>query len=273
MTLDPSTGACTCDNAGMTLDPSTGACTCDNMGMTLDPSTGGCTCDNAGMTLDPTTGACTCDNAGMTLDPSTGACTCDNAGMTLDPSTGACTCDNAGMTLDPISGACTCDNAGMTLDPSTGACTCDNNNETLDPGTGQCFATSFGSVQGSIVIGGTGTRRRRKNMAKFGKDDVKNILKEAFCDNIISGSIVTGSCDLQVLDYDTVTGVAHYILSFEILDSTALKKSLYDINKDIATNTAITGSGQSASPGRIAGASASVQGHLETRKPRKTVSN
>ena len=59
-------------------------------------------------------------------------------------------------------------------------------------------ATSFGSVQGSIVIGGTGTRRRRKNMAKFGKDDVKNILKEAFCDNIISGSIVTGSCDLQV---------------------------------------------------------------------------
>ena len=62
---------------------------------------------------------------------------------------------------------------------------------------------------------------------------------------------MTGSCDLQVLDYDTVTGVAHYILSFEILDATALKKSLYDINKDIATNTAITASGQSALPGTI----------------------
>ena len=99
-----------------------------------------------------------------------------------------------------------------------------------------------------MIIGGT---RRRRNWAILGKDDVKYIFKEAFCDNIISGSIVTGSCDLQVLNYNTATGVAKYILSFEILDATALEKSLYDINKDIATNTAITGSGQSASPGRI----------------------
>ena len=105
-----------------------------------------------------------------------------------------------------------------------------------------------GSVQGRIIIGGT---RGRRSWAIFGKDDVKNILKEAFCDNIISGSIVTGSCDLQVLDYNTATGVAKYILSFEILDATALEKSLYYINKDIATNTAITASGQFASPGTI----------------------
>ena len=108
------------------------------------------------------------------------------------------------------------------------------------------------SFQGTATVGGTNNgRRKRSGWAIFGKDDVKNILKEAFCDNIISGSIVTGSCDLQVLNYNTATGVAKYILSFEILDATALKKSLYDINKDIATNTAITGSGQSASPGRI----------------------
>ena len=105
-----------------------------------------------------------------------------------------------------------------------------------------------GSVQGNLRIGGT---RRRRGWAIFGKDDIKNILKEAFCDNIISGSIVTGSCDLQVLDYNTATGVAKYILSFEILDATALEKSLYYINKDIATNTAITASGQFASPGTI----------------------
>ena len=99
-----------------------------------------------------------------------------------------------------------------------------------------------------MIIGGT---RRRRNWAILGKDDVKNIFKEAFCDNIISGSIVTGSCDLQVLNYNTATGVAKYILSFEILDATALEKSLYIINKDIATNTAITASGQSALPGTI----------------------
>ena len=106
------------------------------------------------------------------------------------------------------------------------------------------------SVQGTIIIGGSG-RRRRKNWDIFGKDDVKNILKEAFCDNIIPGSIVTGSCDLQVLDYNTATGLANYILSFVILDEIALEKSLYSINKDIATITAITASGQSALPGTI----------------------
>ena len=66
-----------------------------------------------------------------------------------------------------------------------------------------------GSVTGTIILGGTNNRRRKRSgWAIFGKDDVKNILKEAFCDNIISGSIVTGTCDLQVLDYNTATGVA-----------------------------------------------------------------
>ena len=37
----------------------------------------------------------------------------------------------------------------------------------------------------------------------------------------------------------------------EILNATVLEKSLYNINKDIATNTAIIASGQSASPGTI----------------------
>merc|ERR1712088_840806 len=83
---------------------------------------------------------------------------------------------------------------------------------------------------------------------------------------------VTISCDLQVLDYNPATGLAKYILSFEILDATELEKSLYIINKDIATNTAITASGLSASPGTIVGASELVQGHLEVvglnRRPR-----
>ena len=106
--------------------------------------------------------------------------------------------------------------------------------------------------QGQVTVGGTdNVRRKRSGWAIFGKDDVKNILKEAFCDNIVSGSIVTGSCDLQVLDYNMVTGLTKYLLSFDILDATALEKSLYNINKDIATNTAITASGQSALPGTI----------------------
>ena len=108
------------------------------------------------------------------------------------------------------------------------------------------------TVRGTATVGGTNNgRRKRSGWAIFGKDDVKNILKEAFCDNIVSGSIVTGSCDLQVLDYNMVTGLTKYLLSFDILDATALEKSLYNINKDIATNTAITASGQSALPGTI----------------------
>merc|ERR1711971_463590 len=147
-------------------------------------------------------------------------------------------------------------------------CTCTDTSDT----TPDCSAGTPASVQGTITIGGSGSGRRRKNWAMFGKDDVKNILKEAFCDNIISGSIVTGSCDLQVLDYNPATGLATYILSFEILDATELEKSLYIINKDIATNTAITESGLSALPGTIVGASELVQGHLEVvglnRRPR-----
>ena len=65
------------------------------------------------------------------------------------------------------------------------------------------------SVRGTITIGGTENKRRR-SWAIFGKDDVKIILKEAFCDQI--PSIVTESCDLQVLAYDTESGITSFLL-------------------------------------------------------------
>merc|ERR1712088_501206 len=200
-----------------------------------------------------------------------GVCgTCD-ARKGIDDTTGVCgTCPSGeGIKNDGKCGTCPEGEGINNVDGKCGGCKSDE--EIKNDGT--CGAApAKGLVQGTITIGGTGTFRRRKNWAIFGKDDVKDILKEAFCDDIISGSIVTGSCDLQVLDYNTATGLVKYILSFEILDATELEKSLYIINKDIATNTAITESGLSASPGTIVGASASLQGHLEVvglnRRPR-----
>ena len=63
------------------------------------------------------------------------------------------------------------------------------------------------------------------------KVEVKDILKKAFCDTIPSCSIVTGSCDLQVLDYNEVSGVADYILTYVQLP---LEDDLNDINAGIA---------------------------------------
>merc|ERR1712203_244501 len=112
-------------------------------------------------------------------------------------------CENCGPGKVPNSDktACQCDTGKVPNSDKT-ACQCDTGKVPNPDGSDACVpGPAQGLVQGTITIGGTGTFRRRKNWAIFGKDDVKDILKEAFCDNIISGSIVTGSCDLQVLDY------------------------------------------------------------------------
>ena len=89
--------------------------------------------------------------------------------------------------------------------------------------------------QVSIKMNNGKKRRRRKRQTQ---GQVEEILKKAFCDNIIAGSIVTGSCDLQVVSYDSPTsggtGVCNYLLYFTILDATALETSLNDINDNIA---------------------------------------
>ena len=87
-------------------------------------------------------------------------------------------------------------------------------------------------VQGQVMIGGFGQNWR------FGRtldnDAVKKILKKAFCDEIPSGSIVPGSCDLQLIgDYDPATGVANYIITFDILEPKKLENDLGAINNGI----------------------------------------
>ena len=81
------------------------------------------------------------------------------------------------------------------------------------------------------------------------KEKVKDILKEAFCDKIPSCFIVTRSCDLQVLYYNDVSGVADYILTF---DQLLLEDSLNDINAGIAENPAVPAAiKDSVKPGTI----------------------
>ena len=72
-------------------------------------------------------------------------------------------------------------------------------------------------VQGQVKIGGFGKNWRYGRGVALTLEEVKEILKKAFCDEIPSGSIVTGSCDLQVLDYNSATGVAEYLILFDIL--------------------------------------------------------
>ena len=100
------------------------------------------------------------------------------------------------------------------------------------------------------VMGGGGGKKRRRRKRQT-KAELQPILKAAFCDEIPAGSILPGSCDLQVLAYDQATGVCDYLLTFDILDATALEIVLNDINDNIASNTAITEAGYTASPGTI----------------------
>ena len=104
-------------------------------------------------------------------------------------------------------------------------------------------------VVGQVVV--MPPPRRRKKRQETTGADLQPILKAAFCDEIPAGSIVPGSCDLKVLAYDPATGICDYLLTFDILDAPALEVSLNDINDNIATNTAITESGLTASPGTI----------------------
>ena len=106
-------------------------------------------------------------------------------------------------------------------------------------------------VAGQVIIGGgAGGKKRRKRQTE---SEVQAILKEVFCDGIPAGSIVPGSCDLEVKAYDSATGVCDYLLTFDILDATALEAALNDVNDNIATNAVITDAGFTASPGTMGG--------------------
>ena len=107
------------------------------------------------------------------------------------------------------------------------------------------------SVVGQVVIGRGGGGKKRRRRKRQTIPEVQAILKAAFCNEIPAGSIVPGSCDLQVLAYDQATGVCDYLLTFDVLDATALETGLNEINNNIATNTAITEAGYPASPGTI----------------------
>merc|ERR1712172_201141 len=270
-----------CDNKG-TCDPVTG---CAANGLLSDgtPCTRKCTCDpgftgvNCMIECDvgkvPKADKTGCEKCGAGEAVKADKTACEACGSGQVPNTAGTECEcESGKVPNTAGTECMPCGAGEVPNTAGTECECESGMVLNTDGTECMPCGAKGLVQGTITIGGTGTFRRRKNWAIFGKDDVKNILKEAFCDNIISGSIVTGSCDLQVLDYNIATGLAKYILSFEILDATELEKSLYIINKDIATNTAVTASGLSALPGTIVGASELVQGHLEVvglnRRPR-----
>ena len=86
-------------------------------------------------------------------------------------------------------------------------------------------------VQGQMVMSGLGQNWRARTGDTLTKEKVKDILKEAFCKKIPSCSIVTGTCDLQVLYWDQDSGVADYILTFVQLQ---LEDDLNDINAGIA---------------------------------------
>ena len=108
-------------------------------------------------------------------------------------------------------------------------------------------------VPGQVIFGGGGGGKKRRRRKRQTEAEVQVILKEVFCDGIPAGSIVPGSCDLQVLSYDSVTDVCNYLLTFTILDTTALKTSLNDINDNINTNKVITDAGFTAEQGTIGG--------------------
>ena len=114
------------------------------------------------------------------------------------------------------------------------------------------FLGAAGAVVGQVGVGaGLGKKRRRKRQAT--EQELQPILKAAICDEIPAGSIVPGSCDLQILAYDPASGIVDYVLTFDILDTTALEAALNDINDNIATNPVLTDNGFSPEPGTIGG--------------------
>ena len=95
-------------------------------------------------------------------------------------------------------------------------------------------------------------RKRRKRATDEQLQLLQEILDEVFCDGIPVGSIVPGSCNLQVLDYDNPPACNH-LLTFSMVDETALVAALKDVNENIDTNKAITDAGATATPGEIGG--------------------
>ena len=91
------------------------------------------------------------------------------------------------------------------------------------------------AVSGAIILFLTGGKKRRKRATD---QELEGILKNVFCGGIPAGSIIPGSCNLQVLDYDT--RLCNYLLTFTMLDATALEVALNVINDGIARNTVIT---------------------------------
>ena len=83
-----------------------------------------------------------------------------------------------------------------------------------------------------------GGKKRRKRATDDELQLLQLILDEVFCDEIPAGSIEPGSCNLQVLDY--ANNVCNYLLTFTMLDATALEVALNVINDGIARNTVIT---------------------------------
>ena len=66
-------------------------------------------------------------------------------------------------------------------------------------------------------MGGLFQSWRFGRMEPLTKITVQPILQKVFCDEIDPGTIVAGSCKLQVLDYDEATGLVDYILLFDAL--------------------------------------------------------
>ena len=94
-------------------------------------------------------------------------------------------------------------------------------------------------------------KRRRKRATEKELQFLKYILNKVFCDGIPVGSIVPGSCDLKVLDYNN--NVCSYLLTFTMEDASAVVEALNEVNEGIAENKVITDAGITASPGPIGG--------------------
>ena len=95
-------------------------------------------------------------------------------------------------------------------------------------------------------------RKRRKRATDEQLQLLQEILDEVFCDGIPVGSIVPGSCNLQILNYDDNTAVCDYLLTISMVDETAVVAALNTVNDEIADNPAIPAD-YTATPGQIGG--------------------
>ena len=111
-------------------------------------------------------------------------------------------------------------------------------------------AAVSGAIRVLLTVSPLG-KKRRKRATDQELQALQVTLENIFCGGIPAGSIRPGSCNLQVLDYDT--RLCKYLLTFTMLDATALEVALDDINQGITTNTVITGSRYTALPGPIGG--------------------